>query len=77
MAAGRALPVARNTVMPLSMAARMAATEEGSTRLELSSSVPSCRGAAARLVGMWVQQAGQANDQARTDQGMIELPAIQ
>jgi hypothetical protein len=51
MAAGRALPVARNTVMPRPIAALMAATDEGSTRLELSSSVPSCRGAAARLVG--------------------------
>ncbi len=42
IAAGRALPVARNTVTPRSKAARMAATEDGSTRLRLSKSVPSC-----------------------------------
>lgn len=44
MAAGRALPVASTTVTPLASAALSAATVDGSTRLQLSSSVPSCCG---------------------------------
>lgn len=44
IAAGRALPVARHTVTPAFRAARRACTEEGSTLLRPSSSVPvACR----------------------------------
>ena len=49
MAAGRALPVASITVTPAASAARNAAALEGSTRLLLSSKVPSMSSATSRM----------------------------
>lgn len=69
MAAGRALPVARKIVTPRARAALMAATEEGSTRLRLSSSVPSCRAM------HW--QAARMADRAHGREGMDDAPCLQ
>ena len=49
MAAGRAFPVASITVTPAARAARSAAALDGSTRLRLSSSVPSMSSATSQM----------------------------